>query len=90
MQIPKALCYSRYMPEQPQDASESIIKNDDVNVSLYASKEDMEAARVQQAIDTICKTCEWFNHRLQVCKKCGCSMNGESVYRRTNCPIMKW
>ena len=78
------------MPEQPQDASESIIKKDDVNVSIHTSKEAMEAARVQQAIDTICTRCEWYNNSLQVCRKCGCSMTGESVHRRTNCPIMKW
>ena len=78
------------MPEEPQDASESIEQKDDVNVSIFTSKDDMEAHRVQQAIDSICRTCEWFNHRLQVCRKCGCSMNGESVHRRSNCPIGKW
>ena len=78
------------MPEQPQDASESIEQKDDVNVSIFTSKDDMEAHRVQQAIDTICAYCEWFNNSLKVCRKCGCSMTGESVHKRTNCPILKW
>ena len=49
------------------------------------SDKDLIEARL-----AICNTCEFFNKRLQKCKKCGCFMHLKTTLRQAKCPVDKW
>ena len=47
----------------------------------------------QETIDQrleICRSCEFFKHGSQRCKKCGCFMKLKTELEQARCPIGKW
>lgn len=38
----------------------------------------------------ICNQCEYKNHVLGICKKCGCLLREKAKHTRASCPIGKW
>jgi len=78
------------MNEKPQDAPESINKKDVVFLDMFNPKERRSDSAVAEGRMDICRSCEFFNHRVQQCTKCGCFMKLKTKLDRAHCPVGKW
>lgn len=78
------------MPEQPQDAPESNNEKDVTFLSLFDPREPRTPSELKEDRLAICRSCEFFNHRLEQCTKCGCFMRLKTTLNRAHCPIQKW
>lgn len=38
----------------------------------------------------ICSTCEFYRHRTNQCRKCGCFMKLKTQLENARCPLKKW
>jgi len=38
----------------------------------------------------ICKTCDQFHQKSQLCKTCGCYIPAKTWLKSTSCPLKKW
>ena len=39
---------------------------------------------------SICKSCDFFNHTLRICKECHCFMPAKVLIKSSSCPKNKW
>lgn len=78
------------MPEQPQEPSEATNRKDVTFLSLFNPKELRSDSSLREDRLAICRSCEFFNHRLEQCTKCGCFMKLKTTLERAHCPIQKW
>jgi hypothetical protein len=56
-----------------------------VNPNQPKSSDELIATRLE-----IFKSCNWFRHSTQQCKKCGCFMKLKTRLVNANCPLGKW
>jgi hypothetical protein len=67
------------------------MENDDVRVwDLLNFKSPRSKAELKEERLNICRGCEFFNSRLEKCKKCGCFMKLKVSLKNAKCPIGKW
>lgn len=78
------------MSEKPQDAPGANNKKDVQFLSLFNPKEPRSDSQLKEDRLAICRSCEFFNHRLEQCTKCGCFMRLKTTLERAHCPIQKW
>lgn len=65
--------------------------NGDVEFTdLFDPRQPRSSEELKEYRLSICKTCPFFNHRQQRCKKCGCIMTLKTTLERAKCPIDKW
>lgn len=39
---------------------------------------------------SICRECKYYKESTSQCKKCGCFMQGKTMFMDSKCPIGKW
>jgi hypothetical protein len=49
------------------------------------SPEEVSKSRLE-----ICQTCDFFRHKSQTCRKCGCFMKLKTTLEKAKCPVGKW
>lgn len=75
---------------KPQDAPESNNERDVVFLDMFKPSQPRAASdKVAERLE-ICRSCEFFNNRLQQCTKCGCFMKLKTKLDRAHCPIGHW
>ena len=53
--------------------------------NLWAKRRKVSEERMK-----ICRECDYFKPSTNQCKKCGCFMNGKTMFMDSKCPIGKW
>jgi hypothetical protein len=65
--------------------------SDDVKFTdLFDPKKPRSNRELIESRLEICNQCEWFNKRLQKCRKCGCFMQLKTTLQQAKCPIERW
>jgi hypothetical protein len=56
-----------------------------INPNQPKSSDELINSRLE-----ICRSCNWFRHSTEQCKKCGCFMKLKTRLVNANCPLGKW
>ena len=67
------------------------MSNNDVKPwDLLNPKESRSGEELSKYRLEICNGCEFFRHKTQQCKKCGCFMKLKTTLYNARCPLGKW
>lgn len=77
-------------PGKPQEARRGDETKDVTFFSLLNPKEPRSDSELAESRLAICRTCDFFNLRLEKCTKCGCFMKLKTTLERAKCPIGHW